>query len=250
MISEFLLWSGNDIPFPPIQVFIHQPTMKELSFIEENDFFVATRLLTFSKDKINAKDKIGLKGKSNFEIIMSILNNSEDGSKNKGILVSLLSLLFPDYKVNLEDRILLVNMEDKQNPIRIIDEHSFDIFASIVKDIFRIDEVSSDRDFNPVNEEARKIAEMIKRGRAKAARDKGLMANDNLSLFKHYSKILCMNGYTPEDTNNLTLYQLYELVDIYKNKIIYEDWYKAKLQGAKDIDDVDHWINLSNRNKN
>lgn len=244
MLNEFLIWSGNDIPFPQLQLSIVQPTMKELSFMEENDFFVATRLLTFSKESISTNNKINLDNKSNFEIIMSILNNPEN-KRIKTTLTMLLGFLFPGYKINIEDRILLVNVEDKQNPIRVIDSSNFDYFSEVISIIFKLKDISDTSDFNPVNEEARRIAEKIKRGRAAAARDKGKLNNSNQSLFKHYSKILCMNGYTPQEINLMTLYQVYELSDIFKKKIIYEDWYSAKLQGAKDIDDQEHWLNLN-----
>lgn len=247
MTNDFLLWSGNKIPFPELQLAIVQPRIKELSFINENDFFVATRLLTLSKESLQNDNKISLDDKSNFEILMIILENPEN-KEIKITLLTLLGFLFPDYKVNIEDRILLVNMEDTQNPIKIIDNTNFDSFSNIISNIFCVKDMIGEQDFNPVNEDARRIAEKIKRGRAAAARDKGQLQGSKTSIFKHYCKILCMNGYTPEEVNNMTLYQVYELCDIFKQKIIYEDWYKAKLQGAKDIDDQEHWLNLTSNN--
>lgn len=242
MINQNLIWSGQQIPFPALQIMITQPKMKELFMLEENDFFLISRLLIFSKDKITNKDKKSLEQKSNFEIIMSILNNSEN-IKNKTTLNMLLCLLFPEYKITIEDRmILLVNTKDKENPIKIIDESNFDSFSEIIKEIFCMNDIKSDRDFNPINDEARRIAEKIKRGRAVAAREKGQLQDEDISIFKHYSKILCMNGFTPEEVNSMTLYQLYELFNIFKNKISYEEWFELKLQGAKDLDDQEHWM--------
>jgi len=49
MINDLLLLSGNDIPFVEAQISIHQPTLKEISFIGEDIFFIGCEFLNFSK---------------------------------------------------------------------------------------------------------------------------------------------------------------------------------------------------------
>ena len=49
MLNDLLLLSGTDIPFQQAQISIHQPTIKEISFIGEEAFFIGCALLNFSK---------------------------------------------------------------------------------------------------------------------------------------------------------------------------------------------------------
>ena len=41
MLNDLLLLSGNDIPFEQAQISIHQPTIKEIAYIGEENFFRA-----------------------------------------------------------------------------------------------------------------------------------------------------------------------------------------------------------------
>ena len=75
MLNDLLLLSGNDIPFVAAQVNIHQPTIKEIAYIGEEAFFTGCQLLNFSKDILNEEDKSNLEQLSNFEVLMSIIND-------------------------------------------------------------------------------------------------------------------------------------------------------------------------------
>ena len=57
MTNELLLLSGNDIPFIGAQVIIHQPTLKEIAYIGENNFFIGCGFLDFSKKLLTDLDK-------------------------------------------------------------------------------------------------------------------------------------------------------------------------------------------------
>ena len=60
MIDELLLLCGNDIPFEPAQLVIHQPRLKEIGYITEDKFWIGCELLKFDKEKLSDKDKLGL----------------------------------------------------------------------------------------------------------------------------------------------------------------------------------------------
>ena len=53
MNNDLLLLSKNDIPFTQAQVNIHQPTIKEISFIGEESFHIGCQFLNFSINIIN-----------------------------------------------------------------------------------------------------------------------------------------------------------------------------------------------------
>ena len=47
-----LLWlSGNDIPFPEAAITVHSPTIKEIGYIGEDEFFLGCNLLNFNKEE-------------------------------------------------------------------------------------------------------------------------------------------------------------------------------------------------------
>ena len=73
MLNDLLLLSGNDIPFPEAQIAIHQPSIKEIAYIGEENFYTGCEFLKFSKDKLNEQDRIHLESYSNFEVLMSIM---------------------------------------------------------------------------------------------------------------------------------------------------------------------------------
>ena len=57
MLNELLLLSGNDIPFEEAKISIHQPTIKEIAYIGEENFFTGCEFLRFSKDNLHPKPR-------------------------------------------------------------------------------------------------------------------------------------------------------------------------------------------------
>ena len=58
MLNTLLLLSGNDIPFIQAQISIHQPTIKEIGYIGEEEFHVGSRFLLFNKDNLDLADVV------------------------------------------------------------------------------------------------------------------------------------------------------------------------------------------------
>ena len=98
-MNKLLLLSGNDIPFAKGRLTIHPPKIKEIAFIGEDAFYLGSNFLCFSKDNLGEQDKINLGNKSNFDVLMSMINNKTDTivKTNQMFIDLLLSLLFPGY---------------------------------------------------------------------------------------------------------------------------------------------------------
>mgnify|MGYP003302416874 CR=1 len=63
------LIAGINIPILALETAIHQPTIKEIAFIGEFEFFQAVQILCFNKNTIlaaNPKDSSGLLNMNNF----------------------------------------------------------------------------------------------------------------------------------------------------------------------------------------
>ena len=161
MINELQLLAGTDIPFLEANVTIHQPTLKELSYLGEDKFAYGYQLLKFSKDMLSAQDKNNLSVYSDFDILMQVIENRR-GEKvlNESInnMKQILFLLFPQYDVKIENReIILV---DKDNNIFKINSDNFNAFKKILVEIFCVfnsEDEKAEQNYNPTGALAQEL---------------------------------------------------------------------------------------------
>lgn len=239
MLNDLLLLSGVDIPFQQAQINIHQPTIKEISFIGEEAFFIGCELLNFSKDILVTEDKTNLEDKTNFEIFMSIMKDkSLTAQKGKISALMVLTLIFPGYEIHInKDCISLIKEDDVHN----INNQNFEDFKKIIIAMFCLKEHSTDPDYNPAGKKARELAEKMKKGRQKAAAAKGEIQKVN--LLSRYVSILSVGENKGFDTLlGYTVYQLFDEFNRFELKQKYDIYVQAKMAGAKDLEEVDNWM--------
>lgn len=241
MINPLLLQSNKDIPFTSAKCTIHNPKIAEIALIGEEDFHMGSRFLNFNKNDFDFKDNSDLIDKSDFEILIGIMNSKEYYKFTLKAL-QVLTLLFPSYIITIEEkRIKLQSIED-ETKIRIIDEKSYDEFREIIKQIFVLESKEDGGSYNPANDMARKIAEKLKKGREKAAKSKGEDMKDK-SLYGRIISILAVG--LGKDKNILFEYTVYQLLDEYKRfqlKTSYDMNFKMRLAGATDLDEPEDWL--------
>ena len=242
MNNHLLLMSKNDIPFPQAQVNIHQPTINEISFIGEESFHIGSQFLNFSINNLSSEDKVRLVNKTDFEVFMSIMNSREN-AKYKVYALMVLALLFPDYQIKVDTNdIKLIRSEDYFTSS--INNLNYDTFKSIIVKMFCLDEAEGgDGNYNPANEYAAKIAEKLKKRQNKIAKEKGIDLS-KISIFGRYVSILAVGEH--KDINELMNYTVYQLKDEFKRfqkKQEFDFYIKAKMAGAKDLEEVDNWMN-------
>ncbi len=235
MDIRLLLMTGGDIPIPSLTAAIHQPTIREIAMIGEKDFFIGAQLLCVDKN-FYIQDKNTLSQTNNFQIFMTVLSDKNEVSKKIATL-QVLTLLFPKYKVNLTPRTLL--LIDGENSI-VIDENNFEDLQAILRSVFCLDKSSQDT-FNPANEAARKIAEKLMRGRQRVAAQKGEL---DASVLTQYLSILTigLNSMSLQDLMNLTMFQLYDLIERY---MLWTSWdldIRQRLAGGSPDSTPDNWM--------
>ena len=95
--------------------------------------------------------------------------------------------------------------------------------------------------FNPANAQARAIAEKLMRGRQKVAAQKG---ENNISIFSQYLSILTvgLHSMSLQDAMDLTMFQLYDLVERYMLYINWDMDIRSRLAGAKPDSKPDNWM--------
>lgn len=241
MLNELLLLSGNDIPFPEAQLVIHQPRIFEIAYIGEEKFYTGCELLRFSKDNLTDEDKIHLINQTNFEILMSILNekNNPVAQQHRVCVISLLSLIFPNYTIHFKrDGIYFKKPEEDE--VYIINNNNYQKFLFIINEIFALNKEGDNTDYNPQGELAKKIADKLKKGRQKVA---AVEKNQKIAIISRYISILTVG--LQKDINSFMQYTVYQLFDEFKRyelKVNHDIYFQAKLAGAQDLKEVDDWM--------
>lgn len=237
MDKRLALMCGTDIPVPECQIFIHQPSIKEIALIGESDFFSGIQCLCLNKSMF-VKDESDLVNTSNFQIFMTIMSEKEAANK-KFAVQQVCTLLFPKYKVSFTPRsIMFIGGEA---PI-MIDENNFEFLQAAITDICCLKTGPMDQQaFNPADAKAREIAEKLMRGRSRVAAQKG---ETNISIFSQYLSIITvgLNSMSLQNAMDLTMFQLYDLVERYMLYINWDMDIRSRLAGAKPESQPDNWM--------
>ncbi len=237
MDTRLSLMCGTDYPVPECQLIIHQPTIKEIALIGEADFFSGVQCLCLNKSMF-VKDESLLEDTNNFQIFMTIMSEKETVDKKLAVQ-QVCTLLFPKYKVMFTPRSVLITGEGQTIQI---DERNFEYLQAALSEITCMKTGPMDQQtFNPANAKAREIAEKLMRGRARVAAEKG---QSNVSVFSQYLSILTVgiNSMSLNDLTNLTMFQLYDLIERY---MLYVNWdmdVRCRLAGGKPDSQPDNWM--------
>lgn len=230
------LMCGIDIPIPECRLIAHQPSMKEIAFIGEHDYFVALQTLTVNKNMI-APGESDLLDITNFQIFMTIMTEKETADKKEAVL-SLLQLVFPQYKIIFSPRSIIFNSEG--NSI-MVDQDNFDYLQENIKTIFCINNSSMDQTtFNPANAQAKAIADKIMQGRQKVAAERG---GTQGSVFSQYLSTLAVGlQMSLFECEKLTVYQVYDLLERYQLYVNWDIDIRVRLAGGSPDDKPDNWM--------
>lgn len=231
------LMTGVDLPIPELQIVIHQPTIKEISLIGEQDFFIGIQLLCIDK-ALYIQDESLLRNTTNFQVFMTIINEKQVAEK-KAAVEQVLTLLFPQAKVIFTPRSIVLNYGEI---IITIDEGNFEILQKLLKDQFCL-KGSGQEQFNPQGEKAKEIAQKLMRARQRVAEQKMQGEGENGSMFSQYLSVLTVAlGINIIQLCDLTMYQVYDLMERYS---LYLNWdldIKSRLAGAKGDKPVENWM--------
>ena len=235
MDKRLALMCGTDVPIPECQLTIHQPKIKEIALIGEADFFSGIQCLCLNKSMF-VKDESLLGDTNNFQIFMTIMSEKEAVDK-KFAVQSVCTLLFPKYKVMFTPRSIILSGENQI----MIDETNFEFLQSTISDICCLKTGPMDQQaFNPADKKAREIAEKLMRGRQRVAAQKG---ENNISIFSQYLSILAIgSGISLQEGMELTMFQLYDLIERY---MLYVNWdmdARCRLAGGKPDSQPDNWM--------
>ena len=248
-LNKLKLLTGIDVPIPELQLTMHQPNIREISYMGEIDYFMALQLLCFDKNTIiaaNPKGASSLSVMNDFQIFMTLVNltQGEDKTRIQNNIIAVLTIMFPGYSVQLlpNDMGLYLNNQATKHSV-MINDTNFSIFKDAITEVTAVKNSigGENSNFNPKGKKAAEIAAKLMRGRARAAADKGYNAEGVLG---RYVSILTvgLSSMSLDDCLNLTIYQLYDLIERYGLYIGWDLDIRARLAGGKPDNKPDDWM--------
>lgn len=239
--------TGIDIPVPEIQTVVHQPTIKEISYMGELDFFQSAQTFCFNKDLLvaqNQKGNSGLDAMTNFQVFMTLITDPkiQDLEQRRNAILSFFTILFPNYIPQFLPKGIYFNNAQTKHYFTM-DDNNFDILQSIISAICCVSkDGQSGGGFNPKGKKAAEIAAKLMKGRQRAAESRG--ESKDSGILSRYVSILTvgLESMSLNDCLNLTIYQLYDLIERYG---LYTAWdldIKSRLAGGKPDSKPDDWM--------
>ena len=187
---------------------------------------------------------------SDFDILFALFREEKASfelfSKEKiKALKELLLLLFKDYKLSIGDEEFIFSKDDS---VFILNSKNFKEFQEILSEMFKTSFLfnsNGEQDFNPASEEARKIAEKLKKSREKIAELNG-DRDYKTALIENYIMItatgLHQNPKILADT--LTLYQLFTVFMRVKMRLEWDLDVDCRLAGGNPEERPDQWMSI------
>ena len=242
MLNDLLLLSGNDIPLIEAQLIIHQPTIKEIAYIGEENFYLGCEFLTFSKNRLTEEDRKNNAHIDDFIIFLSLLQDHRfELQKSVRAAIMVLSLIFPYYSLSFErDKIMFKN--ENTNEIKYLLSQHFISFKTILSEMFCLRQSGVEETYNPQSGLAQKIADKLNKRHQTLAQQKN-QNEKKVAILSRYVSILTTG--TQKDMQsyfNYTVYQLFDEFQRFELKLKYDINFKAKLAGATDLPEVEDWM--------
>lgn len=183
-IDKLTLLGGKKIPCPLFRTSINQPKLDEIAILGERAFYEYLSIFKITKEGVLENVDTVFASKERAEAVKTqlsfytdfqiVLEMQREDQKLEIGLTTLLMMLFPQYNnIKCEDRFILMStskLNSKGLPIcqpLLLDDNKWSTLCNIASIIFCLDEKANDEDdFNPASEQARKIAEKLKKRHA------------------------------------------------------------------------------------
>lgn len=232
--------AGIDIPVPDLHIVIHVPVIKEIALMGEQEFFMAVQYLCLEKESL-VQDESILSSMSNFQVLMRVLEQSQDKTKKQAV-TTLLKLLFPNYMVILTKNSIILKQIDQDETI-LVDENNFSIFQCTLKKILCVNSIFQGENiiYNPANQRAQEIANKLMKGRRKVAEIKNKGSNDSV-LTRYVSILTVARVVSLEQCLQFNLFQLFDLMERYTAYIEWDTDLQVRLAGGTPDKPVESWM--------
>lgn len=246
-MNKLALLSGIDIPIPDLQLTMHQPTIKDISYMGELEYFSILQLLCFNKATLiaaNPKGASSLSAMNDFQIFMMLMNQAEDARmrERQNQVCSVLAIMFPGYVIQFLPMGLFFSNATTKHSL-MINETNFQTLKDALGEITGVNNSTGGQNsnYNPKGSKAAKIAAKLMRGRARAMQQNN---QGSSGILGRYVSILTvgLESMSLNDCLNLTVYQLYDLIERFGLYIGWDLDIRSRLAGGKPDDKPDDWM--------
>lgn len=247
-MNSLSLISGVDIPIPELGLILHQPRIKEISLLDnELSYFLTLQLIGFDKRILMAQtqeDNFRLSAMNDFDIFMTLITDpkAENSSKRQIDLLNVLTIMFPGYVPQLLPRSIYMNNPTTKHNVTI-DENNFTALKNVIEAVGGLHNKGAGENgsFNPKGKRAAEIAAKLMKGRSRVAAQKNESSGGVLA---RYVSVLTIGLYSMslEDCLNLTVCQLYDLVERFSLYINWDLDIRSRLAGASPDDKPEDWM--------
>lgn len=250
-VNNLILTTGIEIPIPELQITLKQPSIREISLLN-GQYFIALQLFSFDRQKLNIPKEIEA---SQWDVLQVMFKQKITGIDNIEVLIlNFLQLFFKD-KISFGPRSIYLSSGGE---IKNLEPEQFEILHPIIKEIggeWLINASDEKDNFKPKNELAAKIAEKMKKARARLKKIKDAeLPNSGKSqedfLTKMVKVVALSTANSLDDILDMTLYQLNLLFTTSMQKEGYELDVQSRLAGAKNDKPLIHWSIMSDKSDN
>lgn len=216
---------------------MHNPTLPEISLLGEDKFFLALQYLCLKKEFL-IQDETILNSLTNFQVLMKVLEQTQDKDKKKAI-TALLQLLFPGYSVIITPKSILLSRGEQDV---ILDDNNFENFQKLIREVFCLNNTLQGENvsYNPVSARAKEIAAKLMRGRQRVAAQR--QANTSSVLARYISILTIAKIISPSDLKNMTLFYLFDLMERYDKFIQWDIDLRVRLAGGSPEKQAESWM--------
>lgn len=242
-VDELQLISGIDIPVESLGLTIHQPRVKEVAMLGEQNYFIALSVFRMTKENL----KITSSEVTNWMVLQESFKQQVDGVKNMRTLISNFLQLFMVSKATIGPRSIII---DSPQGLINIEPEQFSELQEIIGEVGGASLlVPNEEQFKPLNKRAAEIAEKMKKARKRLS-DQQPKAKSQGFLSRYVKAVATVTANSLEEVNNMTILQLNELMQMYLAWEAYDLEIRSRLAGAKGDDKLVHWIMRGNAQEN
>ena len=216
-----LYLSGQPVLVPNCNIYITQPTIKEVTLFGEDNFLLVSRLLGHTEE-VTKQMKEGnsqLETFSDFQLLLIIMREQDNIRKD---IEKFFELIFPNYRIDFKDAEIdfYIIQENEEFVGGRLFPFNFSDFQQTINDLFEPKPINEGEiEYNPANDLAAEIAAKLKRGRDLKNQRRAEKEGPQ-SLFGRYASVLAVGMQMDISIfYNYTPFQLYDAYNRYFLKV-------------------------------
>lgn len=242
-VDKLTLETGQAITIPDPLLIMQPPTLQTLGLLGQINFYTAAVLLAYPSRIVKIDAENSFIELTDFDILMQVMRAEDDASRvNASLARTLLTMLFPQYEIQIAGNMMLFNKKDGGQSIMTAENYEYTRQAII--QVFKLDEIAGND-----TAEKKEDTPMVKRIKEKLRKRHEILSrkkngSGEMDILSRYMSIVSVGLQIPLTV--IRQYTVYELFDIYKRSQLKDgfDLYikrATSFGGVKKDEKVENW---------